>query len=291
MSTMRRMPAAAATASRPRGLATCSSSARARGLDVERLRAAEEVIGIQVSAHHVSVGDGRARSAPAIAGRAGVGARALGADHEEAAAIDSGDGAAAGGDRRHVEGGHVDLPARDDAFGRLQRRAAFDEGDVGAGAAHVEGHEPAPRVIARQQGARLRAAGRAGEQRVHGAPARHRRGERHDAAVRLHQEAALRADAGLVEALRQMIDVAHEHGLEIRIEERRRHARPFAQSRQHLARDRDVQIGRFLECDAARLLLVRRVHEREQVADRDRADALLFQLANGPPDRVAIEGE
>ena len=49
---------------------------------------------------------------------------------------------------RHVERGHVDLPARDDAFRRLQWRAAFNESDVGAGAAHVERDEAASRVIA-----------------------------------------------------------------------------------------------------------------------------------------------
>ena len=137
----------------------CVCSARARRRDIERLRAAEEIIRIEIAADEVGVGDGRPRAAAAVAGRARIGAGALRPDVEEAAAVDPGDRAAAGGDRRHVERGHVDLAARDHAFGRLQRRAAFDEGDVGAGAAHVERDEPAlarPRARDRRSPARRR---------------------------------------------------------------------------------------------------------------------------------------
>ena len=95
------------------------------------------------------------------------------------------------------------------ALGGFQRHAALDEGDVGAGAAHVERDEAAARVVLGEIGAGLRAGGRAGEQRVHGAAAADRCGERHHAAVRLHQEALLGFDAGDIEAVVEVVDVTH----------------------------------------------------------------------------------
>ncbi len=167
----------------------------ARRGEIELLRTPEEIIRVEKAAHEVGIGDGRQRAAAAVAGRSGIGARALRSDIEEAAAVEPGDRAAAGRDRGHVERRHVDLAARDGAFGGFERHAAFDEGDVGGGAAHVEGDEAAPCVLAREIGARLRAGGRTGEQRVHRAPAGDRGRERHHAAVRLHQEALLGAHA------------------------------------------------------------------------------------------------
>ena len=102
----------------------------ARGRKVEGLRAAEKIVGIKVAGHEVGVGHRRAQSAASIAGGAGIGASALRADVEKPAAVEPSDRAAAGGDRGHIEGGHVDLPARDDGFGDFERRAALDEGDA-----------------------------------------------------------------------------------------------------------------------------------------------------------------
>ncbi len=113
---------------------------------------------------------------------------------------------------------------------------------------------------------------------MHGAAARDRGRERHHAAVRLHQEALLGADAGVVEAAIEMIDVVHQHWLEVGIEQRGREPRPFADARQHLARQRHMHAREFLVDEAARRLLVRGVHEREQVADRDRVDARNLEL-------------
>ena len=249
MSTMRWMPTAASSTSILSGSATCSCNAVRDAATSSVCDAAEEVVGIEIAADHVGVGHGRPRAAAPVAGRAGIGAGALRADIEEAAAVDPGDRAAAGRDRAHVERRHVDLPARDHALGGFERHAALDEGDVGRGAAHVERDEPALRLVLGEIGAGLRAGGRAGEQRVHGAAAADRGGERHHAAVRLHQEALLRADLGVVEAAVEMVDVAHQHRLEIGVQQRRRHPRPFADARQHLARQRHRDAGIFLEDD------------------------------------------
>ena len=161
----------------------------ARCRDIQPLGAAEEIIGIEIAAHEVGIGDRGPCAAASIARRAGIGAGALRTDIEKAAAVDPGDRAAAGGDRRHVERRHVDLAARDHPLGHFERCAAFDEGDVGAGAPHVQSDEAAAGVLAREIGAGLRARRGAGEQRVHGAAAGDRRRKRHHAAVRLHQEA------------------------------------------------------------------------------------------------------
>ena len=120
MSTMRRMPAAAASTSIFERIGDVRLERGARGGDIERLRAAEEIIRIEIAADEVGVGDGRPRAAAAVAGRARIGAGALRPDVEKAAAVDPGDRAAAGRDRRHVERRHVDLPARDHALGRLR---------------------------------------------------------------------------------------------------------------------------------------------------------------------------
>ncbi len=83
----------------------------------------------------VQVGDGQ-RTAAAVAGRAGVGAGAVGAD-DQLHAVEAADRAAAGRDgfdRQH---------RRDDAHAgllglELQLVAAVEARDVGAGAPHVE---------------------------------------------------------------------------------------------------------------------------------------------------------
>ena len=251
----------------------------ARRGGVEFLRAAQEIIGIEIAAHDIGVGDGRVGSAASVAGGAGVGAGALRADGQETRAVDPRDGAAARGNRRHVERRNVDLPARDDALGCLQRRAALNEGDVGGGAAHVERHEPVVGVAFGEIGARLRAGGGAGEQRVDRLAAGDGGGEGHDAAIRLHEIALLRDDAGGVEPVVQARDIPRQHRLKIGVEQRRRHARPLAQPWQNLARDRHADVGRLLVEDAPRLFLVRGIHEREKVADRDRFNARVAQLA------------
>ncbi len=271
------------------GIGDVALQRRARRTGVERLRAAEEVIGVEVAAYEVGVGDRGPGTAASIAGRPRIGAGALRPDIEEAAAVDPGDRAAAGGDRRHVERGYVDLPARDHPLGDFERHPAFDEGDVGAGAAHVEGHKAAPRVLAREIGARLRAGGGAGKQRMHGVAAGDRRRKRHHAAVRLHQKTLLGPDPVGIQTAVEMTDVVHHDRLEISVEQRRREPRPFADARQHLARQRDVDGGIFGLDQRARFLLVRGIHEREQVADRDRLDAGALELARGAADRLAVE--
>ena len=65
---------------RPSGSRRPARSAASRRRDVERHAAAEEEAGIVVAEHQVGVGDRRLRAAPAVAGRAGIGAGGMRAD-------------------------------------------------------------------------------------------------------------------------------------------------------------------------------------------------------------------
>ena len=145
MSTMRRMPAAASATLIVIGLAILASSAARAASASSFCAAAEEIIRIEEAADDVGVGHGRIVAAAAVAHRARIGAGALRADGEKAGAVDPHDRAAAGRDRGEIERRNVELAARHDAFGHFERRAAFDEGDVATGAAHVERDDAAPR--------------------------------------------------------------------------------------------------------------------------------------------------
>ena len=88
------------------------------GLAVERHPAAEEALRVEPAEHDVRVADRRLLAAVAVAGRAGVGARAARADAEGAALVDVGDRAAAGADRVHVEHRHEQRVAADPRVAR-----------------------------------------------------------------------------------------------------------------------------------------------------------------------------
>ena len=79
------------------------------------------------------------RAAAAVAGRAGLRARALRADAQEAAGVDPGDRAAARADRLDVDQRHRGRDAPFDlVLGRVALLAVDEDADVGARAAHVE---------------------------------------------------------------------------------------------------------------------------------------------------------
>ena len=99
-----------------------------------------EVRGLHLANADIGVGDGQ-RPAAAVAGRAGVGARAVGAD-ADARAVEVQDAAAPGRDgvdrhhrRAHPHPGHLGLEG---AF-----KDAIVQRDIGAGAAHVEADDAA----------------------------------------------------------------------------------------------------------------------------------------------------
>ena len=148
-----------------------ASITRPRGIDVERHRAAEEALRVEVAEHDRGVGDGRLGAAAAVAGGAGVGAGALGADAQQPAGVEPGDRAAAGPDRcarrprRGRSGGR--RTAAPSQVSRVEHDAAVaDHADVEARAAGVaDDHVAAGRARARCRGGRPRGRARARTER------------------------------------------------------------------------------------------------------------------------------
>ena len=118
-----RMPVAQASGLRP-SLAASASTPDARGVDVERDLAAEQVRR-DPAEHDVGVGDGDLGAALAVAERAGVGAGRLRPDLERALRGEPGDRPAAGADGDHVDHRDLRRERADRALGG-QRRLAVD---------------------------------------------------------------------------------------------------------------------------------------------------------------------
>src|SRR6266849_2314202 len=133
--TTRWMPQAACVTSRPRGRA------------IEPHAPAQEELGVEVAEQQIGVGHRGLAAAQVVAGGAGVGARAVGADLEEPHAVDARDRAAAGADLDHLDHRHADRPPRAllEAVGARhlelapdERHAVVDDARLGGRAAHVE---------------------------------------------------------------------------------------------------------------------------------------------------------
>ncbi len=179
---MRRKPSAAARGSCP---ARSAANARPRTARVQRLVAVRaedggEMRRLDLADHDVGVGD-RQRPAAAVAGRAGIGARAVRPD-AEARAVEMQQRAAARRDRVDRHHRRPDAHAGDLGLERTLERAVVQR-HVGAGAAHVEADDAVE--PGRLRGARRAddAARRPGQDRVLAAE----RGGVRQAAVGLHE--------------------------------------------------------------------------------------------------------
>ncbi len=129
-------------------------------LRAENLR---EEIGDEFAGHHIGVGH-RERAAAAIAGRARIGARAVGTD-AKARAVEMQDRAAAGRDRVNAHHRRAHAHARDLGLeGALI--FAVKVRDIGRGAAHVEADDAREARFARGLRHRHHAAGGSGQDRV-----------------------------------------------------------------------------------------------------------------------------
>ena len=92
-------------------------------------------------------------------------------------------------------------------------------------------------------------------------------------AVRLHQQQA-RRNAGRVEPLAHRAQIGRDDRRHIGVDDRRRGALVFLDLGQHLERDAHRQAGRLADDDLLEHLLVRRIGEGVDQADRDRLDLL-----------------
>ena len=158
---------------------------------VERHRAAVEIGGVEVAEREVRVRHRWPQAAGAVAGGAGVRARAL-RTHPDGAVHGRGNGAAARADLDQLDRRHIDRQAGallepdriDLEDGRNRRLAAIDGSEFRRGAAHVEAEHAVradvPADPPREQHARRRAA----LDDAHGVFTRQR--GRDEPAVRLH---------------------------------------------------------------------------------------------------------
>ena len=255
----------------------CEAGERRIGpLGRERHLAAEEVVRVQPAEHEVGVGHRRRLAAPAVAGGAGLGARALRPYLEGAARVDARDAAAARTDGRDVDHRHQHRVAADPgvARGGLAVAAVDHDADVGAGAAHVEGDEAPPLRMRRRPGAAQHAGGRPRHEGDDRHVRHHRR--RRDAAVGAH-DVEVAGDPGLLQPALEAAHVIAHLGADEGVHRRRGEALELAELRRHTGRGGDEGLRPFLQHDGARALLVAGVDVGEEEADGDRLHALLAQ--------------
>ena len=221
----------------------------ARELCVELHAAAEEPpVRAQAAEHELGVGRGGLHTAAAVAGGAGIGARRLRTDAEDAARVHVGDRAPAGADRVDVDHRHHRLVVADLRVQQMPhpQLAAGCDADVCRRAAHVErddvleaGHPTGPD-----------AADQAGDgprhQEVH-RPLRRRLDRRHPAGG-LHQ-LHLALVAGRAQRLVEAGDVTRNLRPDVRVQTDGREALELAVERQHLVRDRKKRLGELFEHD------------------------------------------
>ena len=111
----------------------------AGAVEIEREVSTKKTGGLEATEKKIGVGDG-GLGAAAVADGTGIGSGGFGADAENAGGVEAGEGASAGADGVDVEHGNADGEAGDLGVGGGVD-FAFDEGNVGGGASHVEGDD------------------------------------------------------------------------------------------------------------------------------------------------------
>ncbi len=241
------------------------------GGGVERHLAAEEAVGVDVAEHQRGVGDGRARATEPVAGGAGVGAGALGADAQQAARVDPRDRAAAGADRAHVDGGEAgEVPGErlaEPGLAGEHEVAGAHERDVEAGAAGVADDHVARARLGCGDGAR-------GDGRERGTGAHRPQravdqlAHRHDAAGGAGGE-QLAGEALLLQAACDLGQVTLHQRLQRCIDRGAGGAAVLAHDRVDLVRERVGHAWQLALDQLAERQLVRGVGGRPQQANRD----------------------
>ena len=272
----RTMPSAHSRASSPSASAS-RSTARVRGVGVERDAAGQRRVGVEVAEHEVGVGHRRLGAAAAVAGGAGLGARASAARRA----------ARRPASRQAIEpppAPTVWMSTIGSASGRpptsraavSRTRAALDDAHVARRAAHVEAQQvglaaalgrAAPRRPRRRPGRRARSARRG------------RRRPRASASPPLDCMIGGSGRPGLARRVEQAAQVARQQRRERGVDLGRRGALVLAERADDLVRQRDVRVAEALAQRVAERALVVGVAVGVQQADGDR-------LGLGAGDRV-----
>jgi len=266
------------------------------GRAIEPHAPAQEELGVEVAEQQIGVGHRGLAAAQVVAGGAGVGARAVGADLEEPHAVDARDRAAAGADLDHLDHRHADRQPRAllEAVGARhlelapdKRHAVVDDARLGGRAAHVERQKLRLAALARGLGRGQGAGGGPGLDEAY----RQTPGERRqrDAARGLH-DVELAGNLPLGEPSLEVFQIAGHQRRHVDVGRRRRGALVLADLGHDLRRARDHYLRGNLADQRRQPSLVRWVHVRVQQADRDRLDALGDQLADDPARSVLVEG-
>ena len=263
---------------------------RGRGMRVEVEGAAREGVRRQPAQRQVGVGHGGPRAAARVAGRAGIGARALRADLDAPEMVDRGEGSAARADLDHLD--HRDLQRRaaslHEAVGAVdleraaeKRLAVVEQADLRGGAAHVETDDPAFAHAFRHVSGKDRAARRSGLDQPH----RKRRGgsDGDKAAARGHQQAGA-GKPGVGETRLHVPQIAAHDRLDVGVGDGRGLALVFADLRTDLRRQRHRHRREPFAHDGADALLVGGVGIGVEQPHRDASHA-------GPLQRVEPCGD
>ena len=188
---------------------------------VEPHPAGGERIGTQAVQDHVGIGHSGFEASPPVAGRTGVGARALGSHGENAPSIHPGDAPPSRTDRLDLHLEKLVGVAQGLALRRHGRHSVREKADVGAGPSHIVGDDPALSRRPRQMAGRRHAPGRTRKKKVDGETGR-LFGGHHASAGGDDVEPSLKSS--FFEPLVQPPQVAAHGGSQIGVQDRRREA-------------------------------------------------------------------
>ncbi len=259
----------------------------ARAAHVEHDVAAGEVLRVEPSEQQVRVGQRRPLSAHRVARGAGARAGALGADAQQSARVDPRDRSAAGADRADVDhrGADRDAELELEALRSLELPVVHQR-DVARRAADVDRHDLLDARERREVGTAEHAAHRPRDQVVDRLLGRGP--DVDDAPVGLHHQ-QLRRRAGALEPGAQVLHVAGEHRLQVRVRDRGVAAVVLAPARIDLMGERDGQLRDGAAQAVGQLELMGRVQVGEEERHRDGRDALVAQVRDDPLHVVRVQ--
>ena len=266
-----------------------------RGLAVEPHAPAQEEFGVEVTEQEIGVGHGGEPAAQVVTGGPGIGARTVGADLEQAHAVDARDRATTGADLDHLDHRHSHghpralleaIGAGDLELPCDQRRAVVDHARLGRGTAHVEREQARFPAIPRRPRGGDGAGGRA---RFHQADRKSPRlAWQHDAAGRLH-DVELAGDVELREPSLEVFQVTRHQRHDVDVGRRRGCPLVFSDLGNDVGRARHRNARSDLGCQLGQAALVGRIHVRVEQADRDRLDAVGDEAGDHPSRARLVE--
>ena len=256
---------------------------------------AREVLGVQIAEQEIRIGHGGLRAAEAIRGRPWMRARAARPHLEEADLVDVRDAASARADLDQLDGGDAHgqpaaldeppLPGRLEAVGD-EGLTSVDQGELGRGAAHVEGEKISPAVLATEEGGSDGARGGARLEHLHRGALR--LADVGEPTAREHEEQR-RGNAQLGHALRHQLEIALGQRLDVRVADRGRGALELTDLRGDFVRGGDGHAAVALRDQPGGLRFVAWIGIGVQEDDRDRRDARLDERRGSSFQRAGIE--